>query len=314
MYSVPTVAVGVVFPFPTHSAPAPAARSVGVCPIAERLDASPGLLVDLRDRLVVRVQNPDASVSDHDVARSRSELGVSDDPSACRVDCYDLTPDWPWLRPAAGQLDQRRGHDGSEQERRAGNNEPSAAPAPGEGQPWTPPARRAKGRAVRIRCSNSRSSGPGWSPSFSSRSTCPSPVGLERLGLTAGAVQSEHELPAEPLSQWILPDERLQLGDDGTMPSELEIRIEALLERTESQVVQPRDLGLRPGLEPQVSQRLPPKQRQRLPQRRRRGLRGLILAPLDQLFEPVEIELAGSQQEDVAMTSGLDPALSELSA
>ena len=39
-------------------------------------------------------------------------------------------------------------------------------------------------------------------------------VGAERLGLPSGAIESEYELPAEPLAQRMLGDERLELGNE----------------------------------------------------------------------------------------------------
>ena len=40
------------------------------------------------------------------------------------------------------------------------------------------------------------------------------PVRLEGLRLAAGAVESEHEEPAQPLAKGVLADKRLELGHE----------------------------------------------------------------------------------------------------
>ena len=55
-------------------------------------------------------------------------------------------------------------------------------------------------------------------------------VGLERLGLPAGAIEREHQLRAQPLAQRILGDERLQLADELGVAAGLEVGVDALLE------------------------------------------------------------------------------------
>ncbi len=48
-------------------------------------------------------------------------------------------------------------------------------------------------------------------------------VGLERVRLAAGAVEGEHELAAEPLTERVLPHERLELAGDLGVPPEGEL-------------------------------------------------------------------------------------------
>ena len=47
-------------------------------------------------------------------------------------------------------------------------------------------------------------------------------------------------------------DERLQLGDEFAVATELEVRLDARLERRQLTVLEPRDLGLRPRLDAEV--------------------------------------------------------------
>ncbi len=48
-------------------------------------------------------------------------------------------------------------------------------------------------------------------------------VGLERLRLAAGPIEGEHELAAQPLPQWMLGDECLQLAGEGVVAAVGEI-------------------------------------------------------------------------------------------
>ena len=56
---------------------------------------------------------------------------------------------------------------------------------------------------------------------------------IERLGLPPRAIEREHELRTEALSQRLLANERLQLRDDLRMPPAREIRIDARTERVQ---------------------------------------------------------------------------------
>ena len=55
-------------------------------------------------------------------------------------------------------------------------------------------------------------------------------IGVERLGLTAGAVEREHQLAAHPLVQRVLCHERLELAGQLGVPAGDEILLDALLE------------------------------------------------------------------------------------
>ncbi len=71
--------------------------------------------------------------------------------------------------------------------------------------------------------------------------TTPLLVGAERVRLPPGPVEREHELRARALSIGLLGDERLELGHEGRVPTEGEVGVNALLERLEPQLFEPRD-------------------------------------------------------------------------
>ena len=70
-------------------------------------------------------------------------------------------------------------------------------------------------------------------------------VGAECLGLTSVAVEGEHQLAAQPLSERMLCDEPLQLTDGLRVAGEREASLDELLEAGEPQLLQTCDLGLR---------------------------------------------------------------------
>ena len=84
------------------------------------------------------------------------------------------------------------------------------------------------------------------------------------LGLPAGAVEGEHELPARPLAQRLLRDERLQLRDELVVSPQLEVGLDALLLGREPQLLEAGDLGLREVLVPELGERRAAPERQSL--------------------------------------------------
>ena len=97
----------------------------------------------------------------------------------------------------------------------------------------------------RIARSSLRRSSLGSRPS-SSRS-CPAAVAirLERLRVPTRAVEREHQLPAEPLHERMLGDERLELADELAVATELEVGVDPRLERAQPQLLEAGDLRLR---------------------------------------------------------------------
>ena len=53
----------------------------------------------------------------------------------------------------------------------------------------------------------------------------------ESVGLPAGSIQRQHQLTAQPFSQWILVHELLEFGHELTVAAEGEVGVDAILER-----------------------------------------------------------------------------------
>jgi hypothetical protein len=54
--------------------------------------------------------------------------------------------------------------------------------------------------------------------------------GRERLGLPTGPIQRNHQLPTQTLAVRMLDDQALELGKRLRVPTELEVRLDSLLE------------------------------------------------------------------------------------
>lgn len=67
-------------------------------------------------------------------------------------------------------------------------------------------------------------------------------VAGERIRLTAGTIEGEHQLPAKPLAQRLLGDEPLEIGDHLAVAPECEIEVEQLLHAAEAELLEPRRL------------------------------------------------------------------------
>src|SRR5262249_49942299 len=130
------------------------------------------------------------------------------------------------------------------------------------------------------------------------------PVGGQRVGLAAAAVEREHQLRVQPLAQWVLRDERIEVRHELGVPCECEPGLDALLDRAQAQLLESCDLRLRERLVCDVSERYSAPERE-CARERLRGCSGIVrseLAPaaLDQPFEGIEVELALFDREDVA--------------
>ena len=119
-------------------------------------------------------------------------------------------------------------------------------------------------------------------------------VGLERLGLTAGAVEGEHELRAHPLPVRVRRREPLELADQLRVAAERQVGVEAVLDRGQAQLLQPGDVGLERGLESEVAERGPAPEREGARERRRGrlGPAGAKLRPriAHRVLEAMEVE------------------------
>src|SRR5207302_5507232 len=89
------------------------------------------------------------------------------------------------------------------------------------------------------------------------------PVFRERVGLPTSAIQREHQLPPEPLLQWVRGHERFEFRDQLVVASERQVRLDPILERREPRLPQPPNRILRERFVGEVSKRLASPQRQR---------------------------------------------------
>src|SRR5262249_56843039 len=126
----------------------------------------------------------------------------------------------------------------------------------------------------------------------------------ERLGLPPGAVEREHQLPAEALTQRVPSHEPLELADELRVAAELEIGVDPLLEREYAQLLEARDLICRERFVREVRKRRAAPEAERLVQR-------LRVAPLEKPLEALEVELAGLDLDGVAGGSRDDPLCAE---
>src|SRR5207302_6003852 len=63
-------------------------------------------------------------------------------------------------------------------------------------------------------------------------------VDRQRLGLSAGAIEREHERRTRPLAEWMLANERLEFPDQTSVPAKREFGLDPLLERLELQLLE----------------------------------------------------------------------------
>ncbi len=140
-------------------------------------------------------------------------------------------------------------------------------------------------------------------------------VPLERVGLTAGAVQREHELRPQTLAQRLLEHERFELGHERGMAAESKVGLDPQLERRQAELLQPGDLGLGEGLGLEICKRWAPPESERVPERAgcTSGVacREQTPAGLEQPLEALGVELIRRQPEQVAAASRLEHALAD---
>ena len=89
----------------------------------------------------------------------------------------------------------------------------------------------------------------------------------ERVGLTARAIEREHELGAGPLSQRLRGDEGLELGHELGVAAEREVGVDTLLDRGQAQLLETGDVGLGERLVGEIRKRGPAPEGERLAQR-----------------------------------------------
>ena len=131
-------------------------------------------------------------------------------------------------------------------------------------------------------------------------------VGVERLRLPARAVEREHQLAAQALPQRLLADERLELADELRAAAALELGVEPRFERGKPELLEPRDLGLRPRLVREVSQGGAAPELERCGELGRALGRGELRRRGEPALEVGAVERVGRKVEPVAARLGGD--------
>src|SRR6266511_1099771 len=141
-------------------------------------------------------------------------------------------------------------------------------------------------------------------------------IGLERLGLATGSVEREHEEAAESLARRMLRDQGLELADRLFVPADPDLGLDPILGRSEPQLLEARDLGLRKLLVPDVDERRPPPEGERLSEELGSLAVGLLLErgrPLGgEPLESLRVELVRLDVKTVSEPVSHDPVLAEL--
>ena len=132
-------------------------------------------------------------------------------------------------------------------------------------------------------------------------------VDAESFRLTAGPVEREHELRAQPLAERVLGDERLELGDEVCMTPELELGLDPVLGGSQPQLLEPCRLGARERRVREVGEHRPPPELERVTQPGR-SLRRVAGGQhrsrlLDQALEAIRVQLAHLDPQHVPGTS-----------
>ena len=128
----------------------------------------------------------------------------------------------------------------------------------------------------------------------------------ECVRLPPRPVQGEHVLAPHPLTQRMLLDEPIELADEVSVAAELKVGLDPTLEDGEPQLFQTRDRRLRELLIGHIGECRPTPEPERLPEQRRRLGRFGGICVLDELFEPVDVELAPTNLDRVARRPGDD--------
>ena len=103
-------------------------------------------------------------------------------------------------------------------------------------------------------------------------------VDAKRLGLPARSIQRRHELAAGALPEWLAADEPLQLGDELSMASEVEVGLHSILDGAEPEFLEPSDLVLGEGFVGELDERRAAPEVERATDRRSRLL-GVAFRP-----------------------------------
>jgi hypothetical protein len=134
-------------------------------------------------------------------------------------------------------------------------------------------------------------------------------IALERLCLAARAVEREHHLAAEPLTERMLGDKRLQLAYELGVTSELEVSVDALLERDRAKFLEPANLSLCEGLEREVGKRRATPKRERIAKDRLPVRRRPLPGFRDQTLEAERVDIIAIGVQHVTGRAGDETVL-----
>ena len=122
------------------------------------------------------------------------------------------------------------------------------------------------------------------------------PVRIERIRLAPGAIEREHQLRVQALTQRLAGDQRLELADELAMPSVGQIQVDHRFGGSEPELLQAPDRGRGERLVRDVGQRRSAPERERLA----RGALG------DQTLEAARVDLVGRDPQLVAAAARND--------
>ena len=135
-------------------------------------------------------------------------------------------------------------------------------------------------------------------------------IHVERLGLAAGPIESEHEVGSQPFAERVPGDEAFELPDELGMTAEGEIGLDASFLCGQAKLLEPGDLSLCEGLVGEVRERGAAPEAERLVKQVGCPL-GLVrrqraAAFLDESLEPLEVELTRLELDGVPRRPGGD--------
>ena len=105
--------------------------------------------------------------------------------------------------------------------------------------------------------------GSGFEAEFILERLAAAAVDIERVGVAPAAVESEHQLPEQPLTVGVAADEALEFADHVAVMAEQQVGVETVLERPQALFLQARHLALREWLICQIRERLSPPEPER---------------------------------------------------
>jgi hypothetical protein len=131
------------------------------------------------------------------------------------------------------------------------------------------------------------------------RGTC-GPICVESLGLPSRAVEGDHELRAQALTQWMETHESFELPHNIDVQSTVDVAVNAPLDAGEVELLEAGNLWLRETVRRELGERLPPPVRERLP--------GLLRG---QTLKTIKVKLVLCHPQPVPGRLRLQPVLSE---